>query len=185
MTTTLDHAACQAALTALGRGGDAAEFHGCLSGALCVLPADQIDLLRLLDAGVPAGARAPDLLKSLRDATHTALQDEDLGFTPLLPADEFPLSVRVEALAAWCAGFLFGLSTKPGFQLDQLSADAREVVDDFAEFTRAGHEEDADGELEETAYAELVEYLRVGAQLVYMDLRPQPIPDPSDSQRMH
>ena len=129
MTDTFDYAACQSALTALGRGGDAAEFHGSLSGALCVLPPDQIDLLRLLDAGVPAGARAPDLLKQLRDRTQAALQDEEMGFTPLLPSDELPLSARVEALAAWGAGFLFGLSTKAGFQLDQLSADAQEVID--------------------------------------------------------
>ena len=185
MTTILDHAACQAALATLGRGGDAAEFHGCLSGALCVLPPDQIDLLRLLDAGVPAGSRAPDLLKQLRDAALAALQDDDLGFAPLLPEDELPLAQRVEALAAWCAGFLFGLSSRAGFQVEQLSEDAREVVDDFAEFTRAGHEDEADGELEETAYAELVEYVRVGTQLVFMELRPQPIPDPSESQRVH
>lgn len=173
------------ALQVLHRGGDVSEFHGSLCGALCVQSEDEVDLLQLLDAGAPARSRAPELLKSLRDQALAALQDEDLGFAPLLPEDETSLAARVEALALWCHGFLYGLSLRTGFDPAILSEDAREILEDFAQLTRAGLDADEDGEIEETAYAELVEYLRVGAQLVFMELRPAPTPDPQASQRIH
>jgi uncharacterized protein YgfB (UPF0149 family) len=184
MPAAFDHARLQATLNELHRGADAAEVHATLCGALCVMAADQIDLLRLVDAGVPARSRAPEPLRQLRDEALQALQDDAFGFTPLLPDDEQPLARRVAALAAWCAGFLYGLSLKDGFDPAALSADAREIVHDFSELSRADVEDDA-GELEETAYAELVEYVRVGAQLVYMELRPAPTPDPQGSARLH
>lgn len=185
MTKAYDHGAVQAALRDLHRGGDAAEFHGSLCGALCVQRADEVDLLQLLDAGVPPRSRAPELLKALRDQTLSALQDEDLGFAPLLPEDDAALAERVHALALWCQGFLYGLSRRAGFDPASMGGDAREVVEDFAELTRAGLDAAEDTEIEEGAYAELVEYVRVGAQLVYMELRPAPTPDPQDSHTLH
>lgn len=177
--------AVQEALQGLHRGGDVSEFHGSLCGALCVQSADEVDLLQLLDAGTPARSRAPELLKALRDEALEALQDEDLRFMPLLPEDDAALAQRVEALALWCHGFLYGLSLRAGFNPAGLSDDAREILEDFSQLTRAGLDADEDGEIEETAYAELVEYLRVGAQLVFMELRPTPTPDPQGSHRLH
>ena len=43
---------------------------------------------------------------------------------------------------------------------------AVEILDDFSEITKAGASKE-DGEEAEQAYAELVEYIRVSAQLVY------------------
>ena len=77
----------------------------------------------------------------------------------------------MEALSAWCEGFLYGISTGKALNLKQCSPELKEILKDFTDFTRAGMDEDSDVELEEGAYAELVEYIRVGAQLVYMELR--------------
>ena len=54
------------------------------------------------------------------------------------------------------------------------SEEVREIVSDFTKFTRAAIGSGDDLEVEEGAYAELVEYVRVGAQLVYMELHPRP-----------
>lgn len=174
-----------AALDALHRGADASEFHGSLCGALCVQSVDEIDLLKLVDAGAPSRSRAPQVLKQLRDEALVALQDDALGFTPILPDDDVPLAERVDALSHWCAGFLYGLTLRNGFDPERLNEDAREIVADFSDLTRAGLDSDEDDEIEEVAYAELVEYVRVGAQLIYMELRPSPTRDPHDSTQVH
>ena len=159
------------ALARLGFKQDPAEYHGALCGALCVREPAEIDPLRLLEgergADVPAAAQA---LHRLRGESADAFADAELGFGPLLPDDEEDLPRRVRALGAWCEGFLFGLATGKPLSMKSVSPELKEIVHDFTEFTKAGVTEDEDAELEETAYAELVEYIRVGAQLIYMEL---------------
>lgn len=175
---------------ALGRIGfteEAAGYHGTLCGSLCVKTPEQIDLLALLDLGAEplrADAQAQVALRRLCDQSLSALQDSDMIFMPLLPDDEAGLAPRVRALASWCEGFLFGLASRPKLDLKNCSEDAREILRDFTQFSQASSEND-DGEVEENAYVELVEYIRVGAQLIFMELRHPPMPDPSESTQLH
>lgn len=189
MQNTIDYAPLNALLLNLGYEDDAAGYHGALCGALCVKPASEIDLIHLLDAGedqpLQPDAQAQRELARLREQALLSLQDGETGFTPLLPDDEADLGLRIGALVAWCEGFLFGLASKSKLDLANYSDEAKEIIEDFAQFTRAGIGSDDDAELEEAAYAELVEYIRVGAQLIYMELRPQPTPDPSSSKKIH
>lgn len=160
------------ALSHLGFRQDAAEYHGALCGALCVREAAEIDPLRLLEgANGGEGSEAATALTRLRGESEQSFLDSQLGFEPLLPDDEEALPRRVRALGAWCEGFLFGLSSGKALSMNSCSAEMKEIVRDFTEFTRAGVGDDEDAELEENAYAELVEYIRVGAQLIYMELR--------------
>ncbi|MFT4045294.1 MAG: UPF0149 family protein [Solimonas sp.] len=176
------------ALSRVGRSGDAAEYHGALCGALCLVKPDDIDLMRLIEAGdapVPNDAEARRAFVALRDETVEALQDSGMVFALLLPDDEVALVPRTRALVAWCEGFLYGLASRPGLDLKKLSEDAREIVHDLTEFTQAAVGEEEDPNIEETAYAELVEYVRVGVQLLYMELHPRPTLDPAESQHLH
>jgi uncharacterized protein YgfB (UPF0149 family) len=104
-----------------------------------------------------------------------------MSFTPLLPDDDEDLSQRVRALSAWCEGFLFGLASGPPLNMKQCSPELKEIVRDFTEFTHAGVSDEEDTEIEETAYAELVEYIRVGAQLIYMELHERAPAEPQAS----
>jgi uncharacterized protein YgfB (UPF0149 family) len=172
----------------LGRGDEVAEYHGALCGALCVSRPDEIDLLRLIDpedAALPTDAPMRATLVALRDATIESLQDDELGFSLLLPDDEAALVPRVRALGAWCQGFLFGLASRPGLDLLKLSQEAQEIVRDFSEFTNVAVGDEDDQNVEEAAYAELVEYVRVGAQLLYLEMHPRPTLDPAESDHMH
>ena len=159
------------ALSRLGFKQDAAEYHGALCGALCVREASEIDPLKLLEgADGTDGGDAAQALTRLRGESADSFLDSQLGFEPLLPDDEEELTHRVRALGAWCEGFLFGLSSGKALSMNTCSPEMKEIVRDFTEFTRAGIGDDEDAELEENAYAELVEYIRVGAQLIYMEL---------------
>jgi hypothetical protein len=93
-----------------------------------------------------------------------------MEFEPLLPDDEQPLNGRANALALWCTGFLYGLGTGQISDLEALNGDVGEIVRDFTEISRAtGDDADAD-ESNEQAYAELVEFIRVAAQVVFEEL---------------
>lgn len=186
MQNSIQYAELSAMLARFGCGGDAAEYHGALCGALCVKPADDIDLLALLEGATSTGdEQAQAELRRLCRQSLAALQDDNMAFAPLLPDDDAALLPRVQALADWCEGFLFGLATRANLDLDACSEDAREIIRDFAQFTRASVGDSDEAEIEETAYTELVEYIRVGAQLIYMELRPAPTPDPKISKAIH
>jgi uncharacterized protein YgfB (UPF0149 family) len=174
MSFNLHYADLAALLARLGFSDDASSFHGALCGALCrMMPEELIPEQLLEDPDPEAAARARSEFGEVIELTVDALTDGELGFTPLLPDDDAALADRAQALSAWCEGFLYGLAGQTRLDLDACSEEVREIVRDLSELTRAGLGDNDDLEVEESAYAELVEYVRVGAQLVYMELRPR------------
>jgi uncharacterized protein YgfB (UPF0149 family) len=174
MSSILNYTDLAALLARLGCADEASAFHGALCGALCRMQPEEIDPGQLLEDPDPSlGSRAREELSEILEQIIESLTDADLGFTPLLPDDDIDLADRAQALSAWCEGFLFGLSGQTRLDLEGCSEEVREIVRDLSELTRAGLSDADDLDVEEGAYAELVEYVRVGAQLVYMELRPR------------
>lgn len=163
------------ALDAGGSTVHAAEAHGCLVGALCArrvyLPAEWLEEL-LPDE--PGRARDPALmlgpLNDLFEQSRVVLEAGEMEFEPLLPPDAASLAERVEALGAWTQGFLYGFGAAGPLPKGALPDDVAEVLSDFAEVSRAGAVGAESTEDEESALAELVEFVRVGAQLIYDEL---------------
>ena len=81
-----------------------------------------------------------------------------------------PLERRTEALCLWCNGFLYGLGTAGHADPTRLPGDAGEIIRDFNQIMQAGVDESEGSEANESAYAELVEFVRVGVQIVYEQL---------------
>jgi uncharacterized protein YgfB (UPF0149 family) len=162
-----------ATLREIGSAADAAQFHGALCGTLCRQRPEEVDVVDLLDDDeiTPQASRAA--LQALCIDTATLLAHADGRFAPILPDDDAELQLRAQALGGWCEGFLYGLAGRIKLQLDECSDEVRELVKDLAQFTRAGFDSGDDPEVEENAYFELVEYLRVGVQLIYLELRPR------------
>jgi hypothetical protein len=102
--------------------------------------------------------------------TMKELRGGEMDFQPLLPADHEELAVRTEALADWAEGFLYGLGGSADGAVLPLSPQCSEILSDFAEISRAGEVGSEEAELEENAYTELVEFVRVGAQLMHEEL---------------
>ena len=100
-------------------------------------------------------------LSKLHRQTREQLADNNYEFTPILPTDNQPIRIRTHALSEWCQGFLFGLSVSGLKSLDSLSEACQEVIGDFSAIAQMS-EQTEEGEDEEAAYMELVEYLRVG-----------------------
>ncbi len=150
----------------------AAECHGMLCGMLCGTQGanDALWLEQILGEEGPGGADLGDL-RALASRTAEALAGAELAFAPLLPDDERPLPRRVAALRDWADGFLFGFGAAAPEAFPDLPEASREFIDDLQSFSRlADDPADAD-EAGEAAYAELVEYVRVGVLTVHSECR--------------
>jgi uncharacterized protein YgfB (UPF0149 family) len=161
---------------------DAAEAHGTLAGCLCAASGYRFEewLQEILPAG-HAGAAATPLLQALYEATAGALIQPDMQFELLLPEDAAPLGERTQALAHWCQGFLYGLGAGSIQDASELPGEVGEIVRDFIEITRAGVEGEEPDEGNENAYAELVEFVRVGVQLLFEELAEARLPKPAST----
>lgn len=163
-----DYEELERALRALEAMG-AAEAHGVIAGVLSgPRPNNEAWAAAVLADVLPAADRAgaEHLLGDLRAETEKQLTARESDFSPLLPHEDSTLPARVGALADFCRGYVLGLVAGGVRDLGQLPHDAREVVDDFMKIAEAETESVAT-EVEEQALAELVEYVRVGVQLVY------------------
>lgn len=160
------------ALESLHSAVPAAEGHGCLCGALCA--SADYSLERWLEELVPEGregdAETQRALRLLFSDTVQALRGDQMDLQLLLPDDDVMLKERATALAQWCQGFLYGLGSTERAKATSLPADVDEVLRDLTQIGRASVDVDEGSEEEEQAYAEIVEYVRVGVQLVHDEL---------------
>lgn len=173
-------------LTAAHGLTEAAEAHGTLAGALCAATAYRLE--DWLGEILPEGRADRFITESLRavfDATARELRAAEMDFEVLLPADEQPIAERAEALGQWCQGFLYGLGTSRIRDVGDLPGDAGEVVRDITEITRIGVDAKDSMEANESAYAELVEFVRVGVQLLFEELEPYRAVPPSATESLH
>lgn len=171
------------ALVSLGVDEDAAELHGTLCGLLCIRDDVSADMWLSPNPG-KAGRTAAEspagdggtpaydpLFGSLQDETRRQLNDPEMSFRLLLPDDQYPLPERTGSLVNWCKGFLFGLGTGGFENFEHLPAETNEFLQDLIEITRTSFEAiDATRE-EEGAYAEIVEYVRIGVLLVHEEIK--------------
>jgi uncharacterized protein YgfB (UPF0149 family) len=150
-----------------------AEAHGTLVGALCAAPEYRLEdwISEILPEG-PADPAVTATLRRVFLGTGQALGDGNMEFEVLLPADDRAIGQRAEALGAWCQGFLYGLGSSQIGDSSKLPGEAGEFVRDLMEITRVGVDLEDTEESNERAYAELVEFVRVGVQLLFEDLAP-------------
>lgn len=162
------------ALQQADAGLPAAEVHGLLSALVCVPGGKRLAVVQGEVLGPrldePQSQHCRAMLEDTWDATVAALDAGDFGFDLMLPDDAQPLLERTEALGAWCAGFLAGLGLAGVRGHEQrFSEDAHEFLVDLQEMSRIEADPE-DSEEGETAFAELVEYLRVGVMLLREEL---------------
>jgi uncharacterized protein YgfB (UPF0149 family) len=175
-----DYDELETVLNGVGSDLDAAQAHGLIGGVLCVRAASPEAVWRDELLGEPAPGdvlyrEADALMRQLASLTREQMHDSNLGFDLLLPDDETPLRERVQALAQWCRGFLSGLGLAGVDRASPMPRDSAEILRDVAEIARAGVSDTLD-EGDEQAYAELVEYLRMGVLLMAEELQPVKAP---------
>ncbi len=151
------------------------EAHGLLCGLICGGDPDprRTWLEQLLPATSPGASGADCLgeearaeLLALADHTWDEIHSPGLGFTLLLPEDSRPLAERATAVYDWVRGFLYALGLL-GVSERDLSEQTREIFRDFTDLTRMDLESLEEGEENEDALSEIIEFVWVAAMLVY------------------
>lgn len=178
MQLAVEHNEVEDTLRRSGVTWNAAQSHGLLCGRLAVRGREAgREWISELAGSAGQEARlssdSVDVLDVLFKGTYGQLAERQSQFALLLPEDSSPASVRAEALAHWCEGYLHGLvsGSRPEAVKKQLASEPlSEVIKDFLQITRAAADDEVRDESDEQAYAELVEYVRVGAQLAYEEL---------------
>ena len=186
MESPIDHDLLDSALRRCGASWGAAQSHGLLTGRLAIAGADSgfdwlSQVLEGTDANDVLRGECEAMLGSLFETTCRQLAERQSEFQPLLPDDDDTAAVRATGLGHWCEGFLHGLvSADHGDALkERLSTEPlADIIKDMLQITRAIAADESDEETDEEAYIELVEYLRVAAQLTYEELAE--FRDPSD-----
>ncbi len=178
MESQFDHDSLDAALRRCGAGWSAAQSHGLLTGRLAVAGYDGgsawlQQVLEDVDLSNALRSECEKLLVAAFETAYRQLAERLSGFEPLLPDDDHDVAARTTGLAHWCEGFLHGLvSARHDEALkERLAADPlADIIKDLLQITRAGIDEEDDEESSEEALTELVEYVRVAAQLAYEEL---------------
>jgi uncharacterized protein YgfB (UPF0149 family) len=166
------------ALRRCGSNWDAAQAHGLLTARLAVagVPAGPDWLLQVLEGTQETDAlrlECQKILDSLYQGTYWQLTERLSEFYPLLPDDDADTWQRTQAMAHWCEAFLHGLVSSAHDQAlkDRLAAEPlSDIIRDMLQITRAAIDEESDEEDNEAAYVEIVEYIRIAAQLAYEEL---------------
>jgi hypothetical protein len=173
------HAELAEALATMQLGMSASELHGALAGYLAaggMSPAREwLSALALEEIDDALGdAPARELFDRLFSGCAADLEDPELAFDLLLPDDTEPMGERAIALVDWCRGFLGGLGLA-GADLEQgLTSEASEILGDLARIAATRFDEESGGEDDEVAYAEVVEYVRVGVLVLHQELARSP-----------
>lgn len=177
------------ALDAAEIGQHPVEVHGALVGLICG-GVDQTGdiwikpLFDLMNDGQPLPEPLHQLVCDLFQDSVARLADFEFGFMPLLPEEEEPLRQRVEALSLWSQSFLTGIAIiQP--KLNQASVEVQEVIKDLAEIAQVEFDV-VDDEESETAYIELLEFVRIAAIMCYSEFGPEtPLDGQEDAAVIH
>lgn len=151
----------------------ASELQGAVTGMLsCGLKSDdahwRVKLFSAVNDGVDLSTKANQILDEVVYQSDLALAEEDSLAPILLPGDDYPVVDQLEALGQWCQGFLLGF----GLQLGKKNIENQEVAEaiaDISEISQVAVEAD-DGEESQEALITLVEHLKVGVKVIFLEL---------------
>ncbi|VAW84420.1 hypothetical protein MNBD_GAMMA16-2025 [hydrothermal vent metagenome] len=166
-----------------------AESHGAMCGAICSQrESNFVDwchtVLFEMDTGLTTGQPGEatlqrdsgqyTMLALLHRAAVLQLADSDYGFQLFLPDDNADVADRSDALAAWCRGFLFGLTASGINKGTPFSIETNELIHDFSEISQLDFENvDESDEGDAVAFEEVMEYVRVGVLFIWAELMNQ------------
>ncbi|MCB1737933.1 MAG: UPF0149 family protein [Gammaproteobacteria bacterium] len=153
-----------------------AEAHGLLTALISAGETEPEEWLGQLFGGIEGAHTLSQedgvLLAGMFGDTQRDLSGDAFEFEMFLPDDDTGIEMRVGALSTWCQGYLFGLGIRGLGDSPALSDDAQELIADLTAISRAAVDDSDAEEADEEAYAEIVEYVKVGVLSLHEDLRP-------------
>ncbi len=170
-----DYASVDAALQRCGLRQCPSELHGfalgmAVGGVPEPLTIWQNEVYAAFDPDDVLANECRALLDRVFAAAFIGQTDQSMTLTLLLPQDIVVDSTRLSALRDWCQGFLFGIGLAGEAVTSLLSAQTRELLNDFSEITRVDTDDVDNSEANQAALIEIEEYLREGVMLIRDEL---------------
>ena len=128
-----------------------------------------------------SSAEAEQLLTAEIAITREQLCSAEFGLELVLPGDDDEVAARVESIGRWCVGFVAGIDRgKTG----QLSEEARESLADLNEIANIEIPEDTQAD-EEQDLVEIIEYVRLAATMIFMEINPSQEAESENAPTIH
>jgi uncharacterized protein YgfB (UPF0149 family) len=154
----------------------AAQTHGLFCGIICTLPDKKTVPWEAIITGPRKNQHTHDVLQELYTFSYQQLHEFSFEFTLLLPKNNVDINIRTEALGLWCQGFVTSLQRSPLAEALQAGSEAFDALNDITEIAQVNYGDIGPTEENETAYFELVEYVRLAVLLIFHELNPQAKP---------
>lgn len=164
-------------LQAQFQGLNLAEAQGVLVALLCSTSFDHFkDWLKELNhIRFDEASLNEEILKILYDKTVEEMNSTEFNLR-LLIADEEQMQERVKGFISWCHGFSYGFGLSSALY-ERLDEDGKDFIRYIVEFSALDSDEVIEGLMDEEdmiALEELIEFVRVGALMLYFHLKDQP-----------
>ncbi|MFM2486535.1 UPF0149 family protein [Celerinatantimonas yamalensis] len=148
-----------------------AEVHGLLCGLLAGgLPVDDqswpVHLNDLFNDGFALPRALQKKIEKLIEVSESLYRDNQFIFYPFIPGDNDPLDERSEAMAQWVQNFLVGFALVCQ-ELSKAPDEIQELINDFNQIAQLSLEFDSEDEINEQAFFEVFEYVRVGSMACF------------------
>lgn len=159
-----------------------AQIHGLLCGTICATMGNEINIIKLFP-NAKKSKKIQALLLQIYETSYHELSEFSFEFQILLPIDNVDINTRAESLGLWCQGFLTGLGQVPA---SEVSGEVNEALEDMMEISKINFGDIATNDEDETAYFELVEYVRLSILMIFHELKKDThIPDENESPSIH
>lgn len=150
---------------------DAAQVHGLMCGLICATSGQAETHWEKLLFGSSKSQKAKEILQELYENSYHQMSEFSFEFSLLLPDDNEDINQRAEALGLWCQGFITGLEQCKVPIQNRVPDEVTEALNDIIEISQVNYGDIASTDDDETAYFELVEYVRLAALMIFQELK--------------
>jgi uncharacterized protein YgfB (UPF0149 family) len=157
--------------------GHAAQIHGLLCGYVCATPDKFDSQWEGMLPGLKDNKKAYTSLQQVIAVSYQQLREFSFEFGLVLPGEKTDINVRAEALGLWCQGFLTGLELGQVPIQNREPGQVTEALEDLIEISGIGFGDIAENDEDETAYFELVEYVRLSVLMIFHELKTDKTPE--------
>jgi uncharacterized protein YgfB (UPF0149 family) len=145
----------------------AAEVHGFICGLLCATSGKIDNSWEKIILGDKKNRSARELLEQLFETSYHLISEFSFEFALVLPDDKVDINARTEALGSWCQGFLTGLKQCKVPIENREPSEVTDTLNDMLEIAKVNYGDMSANDEDETAYFELVEYVRLGVLMIF------------------
>lgn len=167
---------------------NASQVHGLMCGLICATSGQADTHWEKMLFGKEKNPQIEEILQELYENSFHQISEFSFEFSLLLPDDDNDINQRAEALGLWCQGFLTGLEQAKVPIKNREPSEVTEALDDLIEISQVNYGDISSSDEDETAYFELVEYVRLAALMIFHDLNSggaSDAPNPEENSALH